>query len=416
MREHSMEKAFNDLGDKVQINVKHLKANTVLNCPTYDEDGNEIQTAYTPFTQELINGLLEKNIDHIYYTKLKNVDAVIYQKNLKDYLNKNVYQGPRTIKVDTQKKAISVMENITDALKNRKELDFTDSNKLMDNLIDDISRSKVEIINLLDIQAFDDYTYSHSLNVGIIGMTFGMKLNMDEKTIKNIGLGGFLHDIGKIRIPYDILRKEDKLNEKELKVVKNHSRYGYEMIKDSKELDDLVKKIVLLHHEKYDGSGYPFGFKEQQLDDAVTAIALAEVYDTLTSQLPYCSPIAPKEALKVILKNAGSHFKPELAHLFAKNMGHLLKENQFYQVGDYVILSTNEVGKVISKDSEITSRPGLEIIQNSKGDFLTKPLSINLNVDGSRDIVRKLNIDEVLKIKGLEEEANQEIDWWPEEL
>lgn len=410
-----MEKAFNDLGDKVQINVKHLKVNTVLNCPTYDEDGKEIQAAYTPFTKEVIQELINKDIDKIFYTKPKNVDAVIYQKNLKDYLNKNVYQGPRTIKVETQKKAIAVMENINEALKNRKDLDFSASNKLMDNLLNDISNSKVEIINLLDIQAFDDYTYSHSLNVGIIGMTFAMKLNMDSKTIKNIGLGGFLHDIGKIRIPYDILRKEEKLLEKEIKIVKNHSRYGYEMIKDSKELDELVKKIVLLHHEKYDGSGYPFGFKEQQLDDAVMVIAIAEVYDTLTSHLPYCSPVAPKEALKIILKNAGTHFKPEMAHQFAKNMGHLLKENQFYQIDDYVLLSTKEVGRVISKDSEITSRPGLEIIQNAKGEILSKPLSINLNVDSSRDIIRKMNLDEVAEIEEALKLLNQEVDWWPEE-
>ncbi|MDH4129505.1 MAG: HD domain-containing protein [Spirochaetota bacterium] len=391
-----MEQAFVDLGDKIQIIVKYLKPNTVLNCPTYDTDGNVVQQAYSPFLQEHIDKLISTGIDKIFYTKPKAVDNVIYEKNLKDYLNKNVYQGPRTIKVDTQKKAVGVLEQINERLKKNENVDFEQSKSVIQAIETDINESKEEIVNLLDIQAYDDHVYSHALNVGIIAMVFAKKLKKDEKFVQDVGLGGFLHDVGKIRLPYDLLHKESGLSPKEFEIVKKHPRYGYEMIKASSQVNETVKKIVLLHHEKFDGSGYPFGFKDVQIEDAVYVVAMSEMYDSLTTKVPYREALGSKEALKTIVKSSGSNFKPDIVHQFANSMGILFKESSFYNIGDYILLNTNEIGKVISKDNEITSRPGIEILKNQQGKPLIKSISIDLNLDGTRHIVRKMSPTEVI--------------------
>ncbi len=392
-----MEQAYQDLGDKVQINVKHLKAGTVLNCPTFDEAGNEVLPPYTPFTQEDIDRLLGSNREKIYYSKLRDIDNLRYSKNLKDLLTKKVYNGPRSIQLNTQKKALGAMEKLLGGLEQQENVEKVDMNEtkgIIEDIVNDLNASDTEIVNLLDIQSFDDFTYTHGLNVGIISMVFARKMKLDEELVKEIGLGGFLHDIGKIRMPFDLLHKASSLSDKDLKTMRNHPRYGYEMLKGSSQITEMVKKIVLLHHEKFDGSGYPFGFKDTQIDDAIYIVAIAEIYDTLTSTLAYRKALTPKEALKVLLRDSGSHFKPEIAHQFAKSMGILMKESSYFEIGTYVLLNTKEVAKIVAKDSDVTTRPSVEIIKNSQGKTLASPIAVDLNMDGTRDIVRVLDNEE----------------------
>ncbi len=386
-----MEQAYQDLGDKVQINVKHLKAGTVLNCPTFDDAGNEVLPPYTAFTQEDIDRLISSNRERIYYSKLRDIDNLRYSKNLKELLTKNVYNGPRSIQINTQQKALGAMEKLLGNLEQQENVDMDETKGVIEDIVKDLDASNTEIVNLLDIQSFDDFTYTHGLNVGIIAMVFARKMKLDEELVKDIGLGGFLHDIGKIRMPFDLLHKQGSLNEKDLKTMRNHPRYGYEMLKASSQISEMVKKIVLLHHEKFDGTGYPFGFKDTQIDDGIYVVAIAEIYDTLTSTLAYRKAVSPKESLKIILRDSGSHFKPEMAHQFASSMGVLMKESSYFEVGAYVLLNTKEVAKVVAKDSDITSRPSIEIVKNPQGKTLSTPLAIDLNMDGTRDIVRVLD-------------------------
>ncbi len=393
----SSENTFVDMGDKVQIKVKFLLPKTVLNCPTFDKAGNVVHPAYTPYTKEDIDSLLSRGVNEIYYSKSKSeTHQALYTSNLKNYLDKNVYTGPRSISVATQKKAVHVSEQISEAVKNQEVIDFSEAKPVIDEILKDLESSKVDVINLLDIQEFDDFTHSHSLNVGVIAMTFARKLAMDPVLIKEVGLAGFLHDIGKIRLPYALLHKSGPLTPKEFGLIKKHSRYSYEIVKHSTQLSERIKKIILLHHEKFDGSGYPFGFKDSQLEDGIYVVAIAEFYDALTSKLSYKQALSSKEALKYVIKNAGTHFKPELAHRFAKNMGLLFKESSFYNIGDYVLLTTNEIGKVVKKVSDTTSTPEIEIVKTPSGKILSKPIHVNLLSDGSRAIVRKIESDTVL--------------------
>lgn len=390
-----MAEAFVDLGDKIQIIVKYLKPNIVLNCPTFDGDGNAVLPAYVAFTKDDIDRLLSSGIDKIYYSKPKAVDIVTQQSSLTEYLDKNVYQGPRTIRTETQKKAVNVISQITQKLKDHEAIDYDESKEVIKSISKDINESNEEIVNLLDIQSYDDDVFSHALNVGIISMVFARVLDMDEKLVEDVGLGGFLHDIGKIRVPREILHKEGPLTTEEFGIVKKHPRYGYEMVKKSTQITETVKKIVLLHHEKFDGSGYPFGFKANQIDDSVYIVAIAEIYDVLTTKLSYKEAFGSKEAVKSITNGSGSHFKPDLVHRFANKMGStLLKESSYYQIGHFVLLNTKEIAKIVSKDSDLTSRPGLEIVKDKNGNALARPLAVDLNLDASRHIVRTLGQSE----------------------
>ncbi|MDH4129407.1 MAG: HD-GYP domain-containing protein [Spirochaetota bacterium] len=384
-----MNEGFIDLGDRIEMTVKFLHPGMVLACPVYTKGGEILLPPYTPFTKESLENWQKAGIEKIYYSKKSRDAQTLYTRNLKEYLEKSVYKGPRSVKLETQKKAVVVMDKIVYTVKNSLPVDFIeDTKEIISCVLKDIQGSNAEIINLLDIQSFDDDIYSHSLNVGTIAMLFARKRGMNEHTIRDIGIGSFLHDVGKIRIPYDITHKRDQLNAEEYELMKKHSRYGYEIVKESVDLNESIKKIILLHHERVNGTGYPFGFKDDQIDEMVQIVALSEIYDALTTEYSYKKAFSPQKAFNLIIRYSGHYFRADLAHQFVKDMNNLYKESNYYSVGNYVLLNTNEIAKVVSKDHELTSRPGIEIIKNQFGKNLNRPLHIDLNLDNSRDIIR----------------------------
>ena len=387
------------LHDRVEVDVEHLKPGTLLYNPTYDFEGNLIHAGYIPFTEDEIEALLASGIQKIYYTANKNPRFVEKKaespKGLLDYIDEEIYEGPRTISSGTQKQAITVMEKIlkvidTDSDEPNPAI-FEEAKTVVDNIIHDLDNSDSDMVNLIDLQEYDDYTYTHCLNVGIIAIYFARKLRLDEELIKDIGLGGFLHDIGKVKVPTNIINKSGELSPEEFEVVKHHAQIGYEIISYSESLSDTVKKIVLLHHEKHNGTGYPYHLKEEEIDACVMITALADYYDALTTERSYKKAFSNRETLALIQQKAGEYFKRDMAHRFAREMLALFKESNFYLIGNYVLLNTTEVAQIVSKDSELTSRPGVEIVRNIHGKILTKPFFVDLNRDGSRHIVQILH-------------------------
>ncbi|MDH4127247.1 MAG: HD-GYP domain-containing protein [Spirochaetota bacterium] len=387
-----LENIFSDFDDHVEVIVKHLKPGIVLASSTYDKNGNLVHPAYTPFTQNDIESLISSGIDKIFYTKFKKKLNTHSGQTLNEYLDNQIYKGPRTITIESQKNAVSVMEKIVNKIKNDNEFDVHDARLLVENIMNDLNNSDEQVINLLDIQAFDDYTYTHSLNVGVIGMVFARKLKLHDDMVKKIGLGGFLHDVGKVKIPFEIINKDGKLTSDEYDIIKQHVTIGYKLIKNKTQVDDSVKQMILFHHEKLDGSGYPLGLKNNQIEDYIAIITIADYYDALTTERSYKKAFTPRETLHLIMKKSGIYFKSDIAHKFANEMFILFKESNFYTVGSYVLLNTNEIARVISKDYEFTSRPCIEILRTQAGKTLSKPLFVDLNLDGSRNIIKVVDI------------------------
>ncbi len=375
----------------IEVTVKHIKPGTVLYNPTYDQKGNQVHGEYIPFTENEIDALLAAGIETIYYT-IPGEDSLEHPAycSLQDYINKQVYKGPRTISSSTQSKAVDLMEKLVNMIKQdqtEEEL-FKDARSLFDDVLKDIDSSKNDdIVNLLDIQAYDDYTYTHSLNVGVIGMIFAKHLNYEDEQIKEIGLGGFLHDVGKVKVPNELINKTGKLSAKEFETVQHHAKIGYNLIKKSETLSDFVKKIVLLHHEKHDGSGYPLKLEGDQIEDHVTIIALADYYDALTTERSYKKAFTTSETYNLIKKKSDVYFKSKIVRLFLSKMSVFYKEKNYCPVDSFVLLNTDEVARVVYKDNEMTSRPGIEIVKNDQGKILSKPVSVDLHLDGTRSII-----------------------------
>lgn len=207
-----------------------------------------------------------------------------------------------------------------------------------------------------------DMTYAHSVNVALIASIIGQWLHYSAEDIKLLTLSGLLHDIGKLSIDESILNKPGKLTPDEFDIIKGHVKAGYNTIKDQ-ELDDRVKEACLLHHEKCDGSGYPFGLKSNQIPDFAKIVTIADIYDAMTANRVYRGAVCPFEVIRIIEQDAFSKLDPAFALPFLKNV-----------VSSYihtnVKLSNGKYGEVILINDRDLSRPtvkcGNEFIDLSK--------------------------------------------------
>jgi len=147
----------------------------------------------------------------------------------------------------------------------------------------------------------DRYTAEHSRNVAKIACLIGKKMNLKRKELKILEIAGHLHDIGKIAVPEHILNKPEKLNDEEFEIIKKHPVVGADILEEYPELSFVVP-VVLYHHERMDGSGYPFGLKNNEIPLLARILAVADVFDALTSDRPYRAAMKPENALSLMKK------------------------------------------------------------------------------------------------------------------
>ncbi len=388
-------KGFLKLSDgRIRIDSTFLKPGTVLAWPVFTEKDEMLHMAYRPFTDSNLAELIKTGNRYIYYSRQES-SKVQYEKDLQSYLDNEVYTGPRTIELETQKKAVSAMNEIVQFIKNGQQLDLNEAKGIVEYVLEDVHTSKSNVVNLLDIRKFDDYTYTHSINVGTIAIILAKRMKLSDEMMFNVGLAGFLHDIGKLKIPNSVINKPGKLTEEEFELMKKHPRYGYEMVKNSSAINDIVKRLILFHHERADGKGYPLGVNYEKIGNLPFIIAIADFFDALTTARAYKRAFSSSEALKMIMQQSISHFPSKVVQRFMADMKDMLKESWFYEIGMFVLINTNEIARVVAKDNKLTTRPTVEILVNSKGELNVKPVRVNLNYDGTRTILKILDENEV---------------------
>ncbi len=217
--------------------------------------------------------------------------------------------------------------------------------KLMEN-----NSNKLQMFDMLhSLREFDNLTFTHSVNVALVASIIAQWMHFSEEDVRLITLCGLLHDIGKLMIPNDILTKPGKLTDDEFEVMKQHVKLGYERIKQEK-IDDRIKEVCLLHHEKCDGSGYPFGLPSAQIPDFAKIITVADIYDAMTADRAYRNAICPFEVIHMMEQESFSKLDPKFSLPFLKNVATSYIHNT-------VKLSNGQVGEVILINDRSLSRP-----------------------------------------------------------
>jgi HD-GYP domain-containing protein (c-di-GMP phosphodiesterase class II) len=206
---------------------------------------------------------------------------------------KNLLEDPTAQNISTAKKGISEVVNLI--LKEEDTLHY-----------------------LLNITSHDHYTYTHSVSVGILAVALAKSLfkNAMNHDIHALGAGFFLHDLGKVGIDNAIINKPGKLTDDEMREMRRHPGLGFTLFKDTRQLTEESRIIVLQHHERFDGRGYPKGLRGQDIHIYARICAIADVYDALTSNRPYRKPMAPFDALKLMREEMINHFQKDLFEKF----------------------------------------------------------------------------------------------------
>lgn len=195
-------------------------------------------------------------------------------------------------------------------------------------LYEEIKKTQEEIVYRLSIAAEfrDSTTYKHLIRMSLYSYLVAKEMGFDESWCEKIRLAAPMHDIGKIGIKDSILLKPAKLTEKEFEEMKNHTIYGYEILKESDiEVLQVASNIAACHHEKYDGTGYPRGLKGGEIPIEARIVSVADVFDALTSKRPYKEPFPPEKAVEYIRKESGKSFDPKVVSAFLKALPKILE-------------------------------------------------------------------------------------------
>ncbi|HWS28712.1 MAG TPA: HD-GYP domain-containing protein [Clostridia bacterium] len=227
------------------------------------------------------------------------------------------------------------------------------------NIVEEVIYNREAIVNVVDIRSYDDYTYSHSLNVAVIAGVLGGVLNLNRKDLNDLVTGALVHDIGKVFIDKRIINKVSRLTHDELEEVRRHSRLGYDYILNSDGISDASKMAVLTHHERFDGYGYPSGRKGREIPLFGRIICVADVYDALVSDRPYRRAMLPSDALEYIMSGYGTMFDPDIVDAFTKRIAP-------YPVGTCVRLSSGVTGIVVGNYEHSRLRPIIRVIKDGK--------------------------------------------------
>ncbi len=234
-------------------------------------------------------------------------------------------------------------------------VDTKAARKLVSDLAESIVRNYSALVWLTNLKERDEYTTTHCINVCILTLSFGRCLGLKRGLLNSAGLGALLHDLGKMKVPLDVLNKPGKLTKDEFEVMKSHPLHGFDLLKGEEGLNDEVLKIVRSHHERINGGGYPDGLSEQQISKLTRMVSIVDVYDAVTSDRVYHDGMPAHEAVKLMYNWAPRNFDQKLIEVFIRCIG-------IYPIGSLVELTTGHVGVVVRTDTKSRLRPVVILI------------------------------------------------------
>jgi putative nucleotidyltransferase with HDIG domain len=243
---------------------------------------------------------------------------------------------------------------------------------VVNKMLDQVLKNKQTMIALTLIKSYDDYLFNHSVNVAILSLALGETLKLRPDLLKELGTAAMLHDIGKVSIDPKVVMKPDKLTEEEWQEMKKHPVNGYEILKQMEGLSEVIYRVALEHHMKYDLSGYPEIPKDYKLHPASLILSICDCYDAMTTHRVYQRCYEPREALEFMSKMAGKNFEPNYLKAFIKMLG-------IYPQGTLVKINTGETGIVVRPNPSSPDEPIIKVIYDIFGNKLENIKTIDLS-------------------------------------
>lgn len=350
-----------------KINIEHLRPGMVIGKTISSSDGIVLLSEGLTIKEHYIDKFIELGISEIYV----RIDELSEIKIVDITKEENRKAAERVIKQTMEK------INMGDEFSTAKIME------IVSTIIEDLLNDEGVLLNLSDIRAVDDYTFDHSVNVCVLSIVTGIALGYDKEKLLKLGVGAILHDIGKVLIAQEILNKPGALDEREYSEIKKHTELGYHTIVRHTELHASSMMVVLEHHERYNGTGYPAGKKKNEIHEFSRIVAIADVYDALTSDRVYKKKIHPDEAIEYLVSMGNHDFDDEILEKF-------LQYVTGYPIGTVVLLNSGIRGVISGNNKDYPSRPKVKCIIDQSGNKIKYNAELELIYHPSVTIVKVL--------------------------
>ncbi len=267
--------------------------------------------------------------------------------------------------------AVQAAETAWDAAVEEGMPDVPAALQTVEGLADAVSQNRTALMALTAMRNYDNYTFTHMVNVSILTMGQARALGIEGRLLREFGLSALMHDIGKVRTPKEILNKPDKLTDEEFVIMRRHTVDGAEILRRTPEMPILAPVVAFEHHMRIDGSGYPLGIKRASLNVATVLCSIADVYDAMRSQRAYQQAFPTDRILAVLKRSDGKQFDQHLVRRFVQLLG-------IYPPGNLVKLSSGEVAVVLKVHAPDPYRPRVRVLFDESGTRADVPYERNL--------------------------------------
>lgn len=322
-----------------------LTPGMILSEDVFLESGELILGSGTRLTQLHIDKLINYDIQSV---KILLDTNEPFEDDLKPFVAKkteaqNAFEG-----------SVGRFKSVFQSIKFGKNLAVEELENIVTPLVDQVLNNSSIVRQLWQLEVCDAYTFDHSVCVSLTSALLAKWANCDEKTIREIAIAGLMHDIGKVNIPDEILNKPGILTQDEMKIMKTHATLGYVLLMNQKSVSEPILRAVVEHHERYDGSGYPYGLKGDMIQRISRIVAIADVFSAMTTKRVYREASNPFYVAKLMTEESYGYLDPMLTQLFLSRISN-------YYIGNVVKLSDSRVGVIVMIHKSQPHRPLVQV-------------------------------------------------------
>lgn len=335
------------------MRTRQLRPGMKLDHPVVDRLGRNLVARGATLDEYMIDSMIKLGIMTVYIQEGEESEEELHNLDIspaaKENIKKNYTDDRAKVKLSAsvRKRVSEGIQYLYSNTDSPELVSATDS--IADDLLSAINDNDAIAIDISALKTSDEYTFKHSVDVATIAMIVAKQQGLSSRDVHDIGVAGLLHDIGKTQVPPSILNKPSRLTDKEFAIMKQHSVFGYEIIKKRPGITPAICLGVLQHHEKINGKGYPMGVSEEKLCPYARILSVADIYDALVTERPYKAAYSQRDAVEMIMSMT--------MELDINAMKSFLESMILYPVGSIVELSNGEKAEVVKNSPHYILRP-----------------------------------------------------------
>jgi HD-GYP domain-containing protein (c-di-GMP phosphodiesterase class II) len=372
-----------------EIKVSELKEGMRFTASVYIEDENLFVPANIPIKQKDIDRLEKWRIEELYTdgTIVKGSDRG--QNEIDKLINVLDAQADQKL-LDMYYTAVETLDAVFESVAKNEPVDSEEVDTIVDELLPAIKDHKDEMISFMILSGHGASDRAESaVNTAIISVFTANSLKLPSHKVNLLAYAALLHDVGMMKIPDKVLKKEGELTQNELKIIQMHPIYSHKLITKTFKYPEEVGEIVLQHHERWDGKGYPNGLKGKEISLPARILSVADAFEAMVSHRPYRNSMIGYMAMKQLLNDNGRRFDSAILKAFIKVMG-------IYPIGSIVLLNDASIGRVLNTHIDAPLRPTIRLVVDSRGKKYTKEeVVIDLLKEKDLYIARAINPKEL---------------------